>query len=130
MQKHKNKKQIDDEEEENEIEKEDNRQEEDVEYHPVDLLQEYGLNSTDIKKLQVGEIIAFKKEGKIITHRIINIQKLDSTYVIQTKGDANNAPDSFQVKEDEVLGVVKYSIKYLGYPTIWFNDLYTGKETS
>ena len=86
--------------------------------------------TTDTKKLQVGEIIAFKKEGKIITHRIINIQKKDSSYVIQTKGDANNAPDSFQVKEDEVLGVVKYSIKYLGYPTIWFNDLYTGKETS
>ena len=82
MQKHKNKKQIDDEEEENEIEKEDNRQEEDVEYHPVDLLQEYGLNSTDIKKLQEAcysslEALAFTCKKNLLAIKGINEAKAD-----------------------------------------------------
>ena len=82
MQKHKNKKQIDDEEGENEIEKEDNRQEEDVEYHPVDLLQEYGLNSTDIKKLQEAgynslEALAFTCKKNLLAIKGINEAKAD-----------------------------------------------------
>ena len=82
MQKHKNKKQIDDEEEENEIEKEDNRQEEDVEYHPVELLQEYGLNSTDIKKLQEAgynslEALAFTCKKNLLAIKGINEAKAD-----------------------------------------------------
>ena len=83
----------------------------------------------DVEKLKVGEIIAFKKNGKIVTHRIIKISKVDKDFIINTKGDANNAPDVWEVKNDEILGVVNYSIKYIGYPTLWFNDVYTGKET-
>jgi len=83
----------------------------------------------EAKDLKVGEIIAFKKSGRIVTHRIVKINKINNNYLIITKGDANNAPDSWEVKDSEVLGVVNYSIKYIGYPTLWFNDLYTGKET-
>ena len=81
-------------------------------------------------QIQIGQVIAFKKEGKIVTHRVINMQLIDTHYQFQTKGDANNAPDSFKVEESEVLGVVKYTVKYVGYPTLWFQDLWMGKETS
>ncbi|MBQ6477544.1 MAG: signal peptidase I [Bacilli bacterium] len=81
-------------------------------------------------KVRKGQIIAFKKSGRIITHRVIYIQKQDSKYIYKTKGDANNAPDTYQVDETELLGIVTNSIKFVGYPTLWFNDLYTGKETS
>ena len=84
----------------------------------------------DAKDLMVGEIIAFKKSERIVTHRIVKITKRGNSYIINTKGDANNAPDAWEVKDSEVLGVVNYSIKYIGYPTLWFNDIYTGKETS
>ena len=84
---------------------------------------------TKAKDVKIGEIIAFKKDGRIITHRVINKKKNEADYTFITKGDANNAPDSSRVEEKELLGVVKYRIKYLGYPTLWFNDLYTGKET-
>ena len=79
-----------------------------------------------IDDIKTGEIIAFKKNGKVITHRIININKEKKS--INTKGDNNKTPDSWEVKESELLGVVKYRIKYIGYPTIWFNDIYNGKE--
>ena len=57
------------------------------------------------------------------------ISKIDDKHVIQTKGDANNTPDAWEVTDDEILGVVNYSIKYIGYPTLWFNEIYEGKET-
>ena len=85
---------------------------------------------TKIENIRIGEVIAFKRDGRIITHRVINIQKTDTLSTFKTKGDANNAPDAYTVDEKDVLGVVKYSIKYIGYPTLWFNDLFTGKETS
>ena len=82
MQKHKNKKQIDDEEE-NQIENEDNKeQEEDMEYHPIELLQEYGLNSTDIKKLQEAgfnslESLSFTPKKNLLLIKGINDAKAD-----------------------------------------------------
>ena len=85
---------------------------------------------TDIKKIKPGDVIAFKKDGKIITHRVIKIDKKDNIYYLKTKGDANNAPDAFEITEKDILGVIKYSIKFVGYPTLWMNDLYYGKEMS
>lgn len=83
----------------------------------------------DIKTLKEGDIIAFKKSNKIVTHRIIKIRQIDNSYVINTKGDANNTPDAWEVKDDEILGIVNYSIKYIGYPTLWFNEEFEGEET-
>ena len=82
MQKNKNKKQIEDEEEE-EIEKEGNKEEEeDVEYHPIDLLQEYGINSSDIKKLlEAGynslESLSYVAKKNLLLIKGINDAKAD-----------------------------------------------------
>ena len=80
-----------------------------------------------MKYIKIGEILAFKKSNKVITHRIVNIEK-NNKYIIYTKGDANKNIDSWTVNEQEVLGIVKYRIKYLGYPTLWFNEIINGKE--
>ena len=82
------------------------------------------------KNIEVGQVLVFKKDGKIVTHRIINKTKLKDKVIFQTKGDANKTKDAFQVEENNVIGVVKYSVKYIGYPTIWFNDIATRKETN
>ena len=83
----------------------------------------------NVGELKVGDIIAFKKSDKIITHRIVKINKVNNGYLINTKGDANNTPDVWDVKEEEILGIVNYRIKYIGYPTLWFNEMNTGEET-
>lgn len=64
--------------------------------------------------LKTGDVITFKnpKDPKTtITHRISAI----NNGVIQTKGDANNAPDNWEVTENQVLGKVVTSVPYLGY---------------
>ena len=80
-------------------------------------------------QVEAGQILAFRKGNRIITHRVVYVEKNDYTYRFKTKGDANNNQDSYKVEQSEVLGVVKQKIKYAGYPTLWFNDVYTGKET-
>ena len=77
--------------------------------------------------LKVGDILAFNKGHQIITHRILSITKSgNGQYDIITKGDNNNTADGYVVQKDDVLGEVKYTVKYVGYPTLWINKLIEG----
>ena len=60
----------------------------------------------------------------MITHRIINIDVINDEYFISTKGDrVGNVVDDWLVKRKDVIGVVKFRIPYVGYPTVWLNNL-------
>ena len=72
--------------------------------------------------LEVGDIIAYRKEGVIIIHRIAKKVSFGDSYLLYTKGDANNNMDDFVIKEDMIVGNVKQRIRYIGYPTVWFNE--------
>ncbi len=50
----------------------------------------------------VGDIITFRQEGAVVTHRII--EKTAAAY--RTRGDANNTPDDAAVPPADVLGRV------------------------
>ena len=60
---------------------------------------------------EVGDIVSYKKDGAIITHRIV--EKNDKTYV--TKGDANNTIDN-PITEETIIGKV---IKIYGGYAVW-----------
>lgn len=75
----------------------------------------------DFDNLKEGQVIAFRKNGLLIIHRLVKKYKIDDEYILYTKGDANEEIDNFVTKENEVYGVVNYSIPYIGLPTIWFN---------
>ena len=75
-------------------------------------------------EVKVGDILVFKRGRTVITHRIVSISKSNnSKYDITTKGDNNDNEDDYLVQKEDVLGVVKYSVKYVGYPTLWINKL-------
>jgi signal peptidase len=71
------------------------------------------------KEYKVNDIITFKNQSdpkSTTTHRLIETKTMDnSTYGI-TKGDANNGPDAEKVYQDMIIGKVRFSIPYLGYP--------------
>lgn len=76
----------------------------------------------DYNNMEVGEVLAFKNNGVLITHRIIGIEKRKNNYIFKTKGDNNNDIDTFDVHEEDIVGTVNFKISYLGYPTIWVNE--------
>ena len=75
------------------------------------------------KNLKNGEVIAFNRNGIVVTHRIHSMKKNGDQVTIVTKGDANNTPDNIKITNQAVLGKVKYVVKYIGYPTIWVREV-------
>lgn len=70
--------------------------------------------------LKVGDVITFDPPGygsELVTHRIISITQGPDGPVFQTKGDANGAPDAWQIQEGGRGYRVLFSIPYLGWIT-------------
>ena len=67
-----------------------------------------------------GDIIVFQNSRQMIVHRLISMNE----YYI-TKGDANNTVDYMKIKKEDIKGVYQFHIKYLGYPAIWLNEIFS-----
>ena len=71
-----------------------------------------------IDNYKIDDIITFGKDTKKdipTTHRIVEMRVLSGEMLYKTKGDANNAADSQEVKESEVVGKMLFSVPYAGY---------------
>ena len=75
--------------------------------------------------VQAGDVITYYSplDGRLTTHRVVEITSQDSLR-FQTKGDANEDPDPYVVVGENVVGKVRFSIPYIGYPaqfakTLW-----------
>lgn len=80
-------------------------------------------NKKRIEDLEIGQVIAVKHENIIVVHRLIKKIQANGQYYVYTKGDANNDMDSYKISEDMIYGVVNVKIPYIGYPTVWLNNL-------
>lgn len=74
-------------------------------------------------KLDVGQVLVYEYQGNVIVHRIVDKVEIDGVYYFSTKGDANISVDNIIIEEDMIVGVVSFRIPYLGYPTVWLNEL-------
>lgn len=71
----------------------------------------------------IGDIISYRQEdtqtgvafSRYLTHRIVDIQKLDNSKKIITQGDANTIPDPYEVSANQIRGKVVLIIPFLGY---------------
>ncbi len=80
------------------------------------------------KKVSEGDIIAFKKEGVILVHRVVKIQNIQGVRYYHTKGDYNKSKDNWLVESDEIVGKYKFHIKFIGWPTIKLNEWILGGD--
>lgn len=77
----------------------------------------------DFKNIDVGQIIAYKKNNIVVVHRLIKKVEVEGQYYFYTKGDANDSEDNYEITEDMFIGIVNIKIPYIGYPTVWVNSL-------
>ena len=71
------------------------------------------------KETEVGDIISYKAQDAIITHRVI--EKTDDGYI--TKGDNNSVADPGIVKPKQIFGTVICSIPKVGYAVMFMRTL-------
>ena len=82
------------------------------------------IDKKDLKKLKKGTILYYSKEGRLIVHRIVSVKHTDDGKVeVTTKGDNGNADDPWVITEDDMIGTVSFMIPYIGYPSVWVNEL-------
>ena len=75
------------------------------------------------KNIDVGDILVFEKDNKLITHRVVKKSKVNNNIYFYTKGDANKSVDNYKITEEEVVGKVDLVVKYIGYPTLWLREV-------
>ena len=73
-------------------------------------------------KVEKGKVIAFQEQGKIIVHRVERVID-EKQGLYKTKGDFNNAEDGWILDKRNVIGEVKFTIKFLGWPTVALSEL-------
>lgn len=86
------------------------------------------LNENEFDQIEVGTILVFKIENKVVVHRVIEIEKGNDYISIYTKGDNNKDRDNWVVKKENIIGLTKHKIPLIGLPSVWLYRVVEGRE--
>ena len=92
-------------------------------YSKGDVVIVEKITKEDIQFIEKDDIIYYRYDNKYITHRVYEKELVNGEYVFYTKGDNNEFVDNWEVYDEDIIGVVKFRIKYLGWPSVLLNDL-------
>lgn len=76
------------------------------------------------EEIEIGQVIIFNKDELQIVHRVVDIKKVNGETRYTTKGDANEKNDEGYITGEDIEGVCKFRIPYIGYPSIWVRDIF------
>lgn len=68
----------------------------------------------DSENLKIGDIISFKNDEFVVTHRIVDIVNENGEKKFITKGDNNDANDPESVKQENIEGIYISKVSGLG----------------
>lgn len=88
-----------------------------------DVIVLKSMKNEEARKIKKGDVLVYNHDNKIIVHRVIKKSNNGETISFKTKGDYNNAKDSWTVKQEDVIGIVKFRIRWGGMPTVALNEL-------
>ena len=72
-----------------------------------------------------GQIIVFNQDDRKIVHRVIDLKRVNDEIRYTTKGDANQKEDDGYITDEDIFGICKSKIPYIGYPSIWIRDMFS-----
>lgn len=85
------------------------------------IIYEQFKNNSLIKK---GQVIIFDYNNIKTVHRVVEIKNVNGENRYYTQGDANNSLDTDYRTVNDINGLVKIKIKYIGLPTLWLRSLF------
>ncbi|MDD2446885.1 MAG: signal peptidase I [Tissierellia bacterium] len=72
-----------------------------------------------VYNLKVGDVIQFKRDAILISHRITEIKKSEIEGIsFKTKGDNNSREDTELVEPQDIKGKIIYTVPKVGWPTL------------
>lgn len=77
------------------------------------------------ENIKVGDVIVFMYEEVKIVHRVVEKINVNGEIRYYTKGDLNKNNDPGYRTKDDIIGVEKINIKYVGIPSLWLNELFS-----
>lgn len=87
------------------------------------------INKDDVQNIKVGDILEYQLDESVVIHRIINIEEEKGNFIFTTQGDNNDSPDIKEVEQNQIIGIVKLKIPYVGYPSVWFSEFLFKKKS-
>lgn len=72
------------------------------------------VKDIETEELKVNDVIAFRSEDIVVTHRIVEIKNENGAIKYKTKGDNNNSQDVGDVLPEQVEGLYKFKISKMG----------------
>lgn len=79
------------------------------------------------ENIKIGDVLVFNADNKTVIHRVISINDDENDFYYKTRGDNNNTDDNWFIRKEQIIGVAKLRVRYLGIPTVWLNNLFGGK---
>jgi signal peptidase len=81
------------------------------------------LKKCTAEELEVGDIVQYQKENFTVIHRVISKYTEKGKIYFITKGDNNKDADFEPVEESQIIAKEIFSIRYLGLPAVFLNNL-------
>ncbi|MEL1135345.1 signal peptidase I [Desulfitobacterium sp. THU1] len=72
----------------------------------------------DVMRLATGDVIQFRRDDILISHRIIEVIEKDGIKSYKTQGDNNSGPDRELVKPENIKGSIIKVVPNIGWPTL------------
>ena len=76
------------------------------------------------QKIYKGQIVMFVYNDIKTIHRVVEIKNINGEVRYYTKGDANEDYDTGYRLIEDIEGLVRIKIKYIGIPTLWVRSLF------
>lgn len=68
----------------------------------------------ETNEINEDDIISFKVENSVVTHRVVDIKYIEGEKVFLTKGDNNTGIDNELIKEKDIEGKFSFKIPFIG----------------
>lgn len=83
-----------------------------------------------VKSVRPGEVssglvVTFRdatREDRLVTHRVVSVERSEGRYEFVTRGDANTGQERWSVAAEGSIGVVRAVIPTVGYPLNWLGS--------
>ena len=73
--------------------------------------------------IEENDVIIFEENNRQVVHRVVAINNVNGQRQYITKGDYNEGVDSGFRTDSDVVGIVRFKVLYIGYPSLWLRKI-------